>query len=64
MHASKAKRLKKFLSVVGEKGTNMKTLMEEYYPPRVPFLLETPVFMRVSAKNGRVTETSSKKNLH
>ena len=29
MHASKAKRLKKFLSVVGEKGANMKTLMEE-----------------------------------
>lgn len=29
MHISKAKRLKKFLSVVGEKGANMKTLMEE-----------------------------------
>lgn len=29
MHPSKAKRLKKFLSVVGEKGANMKTLMEE-----------------------------------
>ena len=29
MHPSKAKRLKKFLSVVGEKGANLKTLMEE-----------------------------------
>ena len=29
MHPSKAKRLKKFLSVVGEKGVNLKTLMEE-----------------------------------
>ena len=29
MHPSKAKRLKKFLSVVGEKGANLKTLMEK-----------------------------------
>lgn len=29
MHPSKAKRLKKFLSVVDDKGANLKTLMEE-----------------------------------
>lgn len=29
MHPSKTKRLKKFLSVVGEKGANLKALMEE-----------------------------------